>query len=70
MDSISCVIRVENTKTGKVKEYSYQRMKSATKKLEQLMADPDNQITIADCDEIHFIKHFDDDELLGFNFDD
>ena len=70
LDSITCVIRVENKKTGKVHEHSYQRFKSAQKKLAQLMADPDNVITVADCDEIHLIKHFDDDELLGLDSDD
>ena len=64
------VIRVENRKTGKIHEHSYQRMKHATNKLQELMKDPDNVITIADCDEIHLIKHFEDDELLGLDSDD
>ena len=70
MDSVMAVIRVENTRTGKIKEHSYQRMKHATNKLQELMKDPDNVITIADCDEIHLIKHFEDDELLGLDSND
>ena len=50
--SVHCVIRCENTKTGKVKEWSYSRMKDAHKRIRKLCEDEANIITIVDDDEI------------------
>ena len=47
-----CVIRVFNKKTGKIKEYSYKQANAANNKIQQLTTDPDNEITIADDEEV------------------
>ena len=36
-------------------EYVYQSFAAAGKRIEREMEDPDNEITIADCNEIHYI---------------
>ncbi len=46
-DTIACIIRCENTKTGKVTEHTYQQYKSAEKKIEKLISNPENTLTIA-----------------------
>ena len=56
-ESVCCLIRVERMDTGKVKEYAYQKGSAATKKLNQLIQDPNNEITICDDDEIHLIRY-------------
>ena len=61
-ESVLCIIRVFNNKTCKVSEFVYKSGAHATKKLDKLMLDPHNEITICDEDEIHLIKHFDDDD--------
>ena len=63
-DSVSCVIRVQRTDTLKVSEFVYERLSAATKKLDKLIQDPLNEITIADHDEIHLIKYFDEENPL------
>ena len=52
-DNIAAVIRCENSKTGKIKEFVYQQQKSATNKLAALTADPNNTVTIATQDAVH-----------------
>ena len=54
-DGIECVIRARHVDTYKVKEYVYQSFTAAGKRIEREMEDPDNEITIADCNEIHYI---------------
>ena len=46
-DTIAAVIRCENTMTGKVTEHTYQQYKSAQNKIEKLISDPNNFLTIA-----------------------
>ena len=46
-DTIAAVIRCENSKTGKVTEHIYQQYKSAQNKIEKLISDPNNTLTIA-----------------------
>ena len=46
-ESIACVIRCDNRKTGKIKEFTYQQYASASKKLDALYKDPDNIVTFA-----------------------
>ena len=41
--------------TVTAKEYVYQSFSAAGKRIEREMEDPDNEITIADCNEIHLI---------------
>ena len=62
-ESVCCIIRCENKNTGKVTEYSYSRGSAATKRLHKLLEDPNNEITIADTDEIFLLTHFADDAL-------
>ena len=57
--NIACIIRCDNKKTGKVKEFSYQQHASATKKIEKLLADPDNSVTIATEDSLHQLYYND-----------
>ena len=54
-DTVQCIIRVSKKSTGAVKEYVYQNARAAGKRIEREMEDPDNEITIADDHEIHFI---------------
>ena len=54
-DNVNCIIRVAKKSTGAVKEYVYQSFAAAGKRIEREMEDPDNEITIADNEEIHFI---------------
>ena len=61
-ESVLCLIRVENKDTGKVKEYAYSTPRGVSNRMQRLMADPANEITICDNDEIHFITHVSDDE--------
>ena len=63
-ESVCCIIRVSRKDTGKVTEFVYERGSAATKKLDKLMQDPLNEITIADNEEIHLISAIDDD-LFG-----
>ena len=63
--SVSCIIRADNVRTNKVKEYVYQRHGDAVKRIDKLMTDLDNVITICDNDEIHLISARDLDELIG-----
>jgi len=55
--SVACILRVENTDTGKVKEYTYRRVHAACKKIETLVNDPANVITICDDESIHYLVH-------------
>ena len=43
-----CIMRVENKETGKIKEYSYQRLNAAKRKLVKLALEGDNEILIVD----------------------
>ena len=52
-ESVACVIRCDNRKTGKIKEFTYQQHASATKKLDALTKDPDNIVTIATQEAVH-----------------
>ena len=58
--SHSCIMRVENKKTGKIKEYSYRTDRGAANRIIQLADDPANIITIADNESIHLLKYPDD----------
>jgi hypothetical protein len=55
--SHSCILRVHNTDTNKIKEYAYRRTSSATKRLVELVDDPANVITICDDESIHYLVH-------------
>ena len=55
--SIVCVMRVENKDTGKIKEYTYRKVSAATNKMEKLVEDPANVITIMDDTTIHHLMN-------------
>ena len=63
--SVSCIIRETNVKTGKVKEYVYQRMSAAQNKAKQLMAVGECEFLVCTEDEIHlmtpkYLEDYDD----------
>ena len=62
--NVSCIIRADNKRTNKVKEYVYQRHADAVKRIDKLMDDLDNVITICDDDEIHLISARDLNDML------
>ena len=53
--SVSCIIRVHNNKTGKVKEHVYQREHAAKEKVRQLMRTPDIEFTVCNHESIHHL---------------
>ena len=60
--SHTCVMRVENTDTGKIKEFSYRTQRGTIQKLIKLVDDPANVITVADNESIHYLKYPGEDE--------
>ena len=62
--SIACIMRVENTDTGKVKEYTYKRTHAACEKITKLVDDPANVITICDDETIHYLVHPDNERYF------
>lgn len=66
-----CIMRVENKKTGKITEYSYQQLHAAKKRLVNLAMDEDNVILVADEDSIALFKKAPPpDQLFPFEDDD
>jgi len=66
-----CIMRCENTRTGQISEFSYQRLHAAKRKLVELAMDDDNEILVADEESIALFKKgptmqfpFDDDTAL------
>jgi hypothetical protein len=54
--SVCCVIRAQNKRTGKIKEFTYQKPSAADKKLHSLLIDDDSwEVTVCDHEEIHFL---------------
>ena len=51
-----CIMRCENKKTGKISEFSYQRLHAAKRKLVELAMDGDNEILVADEESIALFK--------------
>ena len=50
--NIECIIRCENTKTGRIKEYVYKQATSATKKIAELAEQEHLILTVATDDAI------------------
>ena len=50
--SVCCIIRVTNSKNGKVKEYTYSKPKAAMSFVGKLMAQG-HEFTVADDEQIH-----------------
>ena len=59
--SHAVIMRVENTDTGKVKEYAYRQTGSARNRMIKLIEDPANEIVICDNESIHLIKQHEPD---------
>ena len=51
------LMRIENTRTGKIKEKAYKTVNGTLNKLRQLVEDPDVIITLVDNDEMHQLSH-------------
>jgi hypothetical protein len=60
--SVCCIIRVKNNKTGKIKELTYQKQSAAESKVQKLMQDADNELTVCTHESIHHVSraNFDD----------
>ena len=54
--SVSCIIRAENTKTGKIKEHTYQQPKAAHNRLLKYIAEGDYEVTVCNAESIHLVK--------------
>ena len=57
---VSCIIREENSLTGKVKEYVYKTDLGAKRKIKKLMEDGTSGITVCSVDHVHYIKPMED----------
>lgn len=53
--SVECIIRTKDTRTHKVKEYTYQKLSAARAKVDKLVRQPDLEITVCDHQAIHFL---------------
>ena len=53
--SVTCIIRENNLKTGKITEHVYQRASAAKNKVRQLMAAGEAEFTICNHDTVHFM---------------
>lgn len=65
-----CIMRCENRSTGKISEFSYQRLHAAKRKLVELAQDGDNEILVADEDSIALFKKPPQTMLPPFDDDD
>ena len=63
--SHACIMRVENTDTGKIKEYSYRTDTGAANRIVKLADDPANVITVADNETIHLLVHPDNEQFYS-----
>ena len=54
--SVCCILRVTDLRSKKVTEHVYQRRVSAQNKLNQLINDPDVEITVIDHDACHHLS--------------
>ena len=66
-DSVACIIRSQDKVTGKTEEFVYQSQKAAGKRIEKLIQNENNEITICGHDEIHLLTYGDID--LGPDFE-
>ena len=51
--SVTCIIRDFNVRTGKIKEYVYQKPSAAKNKVRQLMDAGESEFTVCNHDTIH-----------------
>ena len=52
-ESVCCVIRESNNKTGKVKEYVYEKESAARNRLEKILDARDSEVTVVNHDAVH-----------------
>ena len=67
--SISCMIREKNIKTGKVKEYVYQRTHDAKKRAEKIMHEGKSEFIVCTHDEVHHMYPTITDKKGGQHYD-
>ena len=62
--SVSCIIREQNIKTGKIKEHVYQRSSAAQRKIKQLMETGESEFVVCDEDNVHHLypKYLDEED--------
>jgi hypothetical protein len=60
-DNVACIIREQNTRTGKVKEHVYQLQKAATRRVSKLMDQEDTEFTVCTPESIYFVHDGEDD---------
>ncbi len=62
--SVSCIIREQNLKTGKVKEHVYQRSSAAQRKIKELMEAGESEFVVCDEDNVHHLypKYLDEED--------
>ena len=62
--NVDCLIRAQNRKTKKVKEYVYQRSHAAENKVRELMSNNDIEFTVCTHEQINtvFYQQADDEE--------
>ena len=71
--SVDCIIREENTKTGKITEYVYERQSAARKKVATILRKMESAFVIADHDSVHHLylkpidEPFEEDEDDDFD---
>ncbi len=53
--SVACMIRETNLKTGKVKEYTYQRSSDAKRRARKIMDEAESEFIVCTSDEVHFV---------------
>ena len=53
--SVACMIRETNKRTGKVKEYVYQREHAARNKAREIMRTGESEFVVCTRDQIHFM---------------
>lgn len=61
LDNVACIIREQNTRTGKVKEHVYQLQKAATNRVSKLMDQEDTEFTVCTPESIYFVHDGQDD---------
>ena len=58
--SVYCIVRDYNKRTGKIKEYVYQRPDHADRKLQSLMLKGESEFTIATEDQVTILRPAED----------
>ena len=53
--SVNCIIREQNTETGKVTEHVYTRKSAANKRLKKIMDECESEFVLASHDSIHHL---------------